>query len=159
MNKRISEFVKLSRTFLNCKFCGKQISKSNFIRHENSCSLNNKNIRSCPVCSKPILNKRFTTCSRGCSNTAYRSKLKESFDLQPKRSTYRDICFAVKKHECIVCGEKEVVDVHHLDQNHENNEIENLIVLCPTHHRYIHTKRLKHIVLEKITGCSSEEER
>ena len=30
--------------------------------------------------------------------------------------------------------------VHHYDENHNNNNIFNLIPLCPTHHVYIHSE-------------------
>ena len=35
-------------------------------------------------------------------------------------------------------AQNKVVEVHHLDKNHENNKIENLVPLCPTHHDYMH---------------------
>jgi hypothetical protein len=36
-------------------------------------------------------------------------------------------------------SEDKIVDVHHLDENRDNNDIYNLIPLCPTHHRYWHS--------------------
>jgi hypothetical protein len=39
-----------------------------------------------------------------------------------------------------LCGEQNVVDVHHLDHNRSNNDPANLIPLCPTHHQYWHSK-------------------
>ena len=38
-----------------------------------------------------------------------------------------------------ICGENKIVSVHHFDENHENNNPENLVPLCPTHHQYIHS--------------------
>lgn len=75
-------------------------------------------------------------------------------EMNVGKETYRDICFKSKKHECVYCGEKELVDVHHLDEDKTNNVIENLIPLCPTHHRYMHTKRLKQKVLDVIRGVA-----
>lgn len=34
-----------------------------------------------------------------------------------------------------------VVEVHHLDGNHFNNDQKNLIPLCPNHHRTLHTTK------------------
>lgn len=41
------------------------------------------------------------------------------------------------------CDEKDVLDIHHIDNENSNNKIENLVVLCPTHHRKVHKGILK----------------
>lgn len=43
--------------------------------------------------------------------------------------------------ECIVCGRRDVIDIHHIDQNRSNNNPSNLIHLCPSHHALIHRKK------------------
>lgn len=43
-----------------------------------------------------------------------------------------------------------VVDVHHLDGNHHNNDVNNLVPLCPNHHMAIHTKKYGNLVAEEI---------
>ena len=47
------------------------------------------------------------------------------------------------------CKEKNIVEVHHYDENKKNNSPSNLIPLCPTHHQYYHS-RFKHLVQDKI---------
>jgi len=47
-----------------------------------------------------------------------------------------------KRNQCVVCGYKNSVDVHHWDENNENNKPDNLILLCPNHHREVHLKIL-----------------
>jgi predicted restriction endonuclease len=37
-------------------------------------------------------------------------------------------------HRCAVCGYSDVVEVHHRNGDRTNNDIRNLIVLCPNHH-------------------------
>lgn len=44
------------------------------------------------------------------------------------------------KYVCVVCQEK-ACHIHHIDQNHKNNEEDNLVVLCMRHHDEAHTKR------------------
>jgi hypothetical protein len=39
------------------------------------------------------------------------------------------------------CGFSITVDLHHIDKNRDNNEISNLMGLCPNHHQMIHRLR------------------
>ena len=55
-----------------------------------------------------------------------------------KACGYAVICKQHYEMKCIVCGEKEVIDVHHIDKNSKNNSPDNLVPLCPTHHAYMH---------------------
>lgn len=95
----------------------------------------------CPVCSisfKPK-SKNQVTCSRSCSNTHFRSGVNHhAYD--PDNQNYRTLCFAHHPKVCIICGEDKIVAVHHYDENHENNNIKNLVPLCPTHHQYMHSR-------------------
>jgi hypothetical protein len=121
-------------------------------------------IKKCPVCGKEFEGligsaRQKTTCSYSCSNTHFRSGENnpnwrdEVSDYNTKK--YRTICFNNHKKECIVCGENKIVAVHHYDENHENNSIENLIPLCPTHHQYVHS-RYKDEVIDTINKYREE---
>lgn len=48
-----------------------------------------------------------------------------------------------------MCKENLVVEVHHMDENHENNDIKNLVPLCPTHHQYWHSK-YRYLIEEQV---------
>lgn len=105
--------------------------------------------KECPICESKFKArnnhpKEQRTCSRACSNTFFRSG-----DNHPnwKENAYRTTCFNVHKKECIICKEYKIVEVHHLDSNKSNNSIFNLIPLCPTHHKYWHSKY--RILIEK----------
>lgn len=63
---------------------------------------------------------------------------------------YATICFAYHKKECIICGEQNIVEVHHFDEDHDNNDPSNLIPLCPTHHQYWHS-RYKYMIETVVT--------
>lgn len=129
--------MKKALTKVNCDFCQKPISKSNIKKHEEYCYLNPKNLRECEVCFNPIKNyKTSQTCSYSCANTLFRTGPNNG-NWNPDR--YCSTCFYHHKKECIICGEKNIVEVHHLDENSNNNNPENLIPLCPTHHRYWHS--------------------
>jgi hypothetical protein len=49
--------------------------------------------------------------------------------------------------KCVVCGFDKVVDLHHLDSNKQNASEENLMGLCPNHHKMIHNFRYKEEIL------------
>lgn len=95
--------------------------------------------KECPVCSKKFDTqqghpKEKTVCSIACSNTFFRSGENNG---QFVGAGYRYLCFCYWKRECAIpgCGWNKVVEVHHVDANHDNNVRENLIPLCPNHHR------------------------
>lgn len=115
----------------------------------------------CEFCKKDfIVNNKRTfekqiTCSYTCSNKLFRvGNLHanwKSYDEKPRKAEfYRRICFDKHGKKCIVCDEKFAVDVHHLDGNHKNNDISNLIPLCANHHRYMHMKETKELLIEQI---------
>ena len=107
----------------------------------------------CPVCNLEFETKKGnkrekTTCSISCSNTIFRSgtnngnwKNINDFDSRSRTFAikYRKICFENHKHECIICRENKLLDVHHFDENKFNNNPDNLIPICATHHNYIHS--------------------
>ena len=62
---------------------------------------------------------------RGCGE-------KRNAQRKGKRRPYRKYATP-----CVICG-FEYSDVHHLDENHKNNNPLNLVSLCPNHHRLLH---------------------
>lgn len=54
-------------------------------------------------------------------------------------SDYRDRCLQEQPRECVSCGaEPDEVVVHHIDGDRENNDMDNLTVLCRRCHRKVH---------------------
>lgn len=107
----------------------------------------------CPTCSnkfETLLDNRDekVTCSKSCANTYFRSG-KNNPNWRNDSNNYRKTCFEFNKKECIICGENRIVEVHHLDGNRSNNDISNLIPLCPTHHSYWHSE-YRYIIEDKI---------
>lgn len=82
-------------------------------------------------------------CSRKCANT------KPPSQWHIDRRSYSKICFDHHSRECVVCGESNIVEVHHLNGQHDDNRPENLIPLCPTHHQYWHSK-YKSLVYDRV---------
>ena len=98
--------------------------------------------KTCPVCGKKFQTlkghpREKQVCSCACSNTYFRSGPQHG---NWNQDAYRTTCFYYHEKECIICGEKNIVEVHHYDENKANNSPENLIPLCPTHHQYVHSR-------------------
>lgn len=129
-----------------------KLSANHFSKNANHFSKYKIVIKDCPVCKDKFETKighprEKETCSRSCANTYFRSG-----DSNPnwKEDTYRTTCFQYHDHKCVVCDENKILDVHHYDGNRENNKKENLIPLCPTHHRYWHSKYRN--IIEKLVN-------
>ena len=41
---------------------------------------------------------------------------------------------------CTVCGFNKIIELHHLDKDTSNNSDDNLVGLCPNHHRMLHNR-------------------
>lgn len=162
-----------------CEFCGKEFLKQERfikIRNHNYCSsecshnATNKQVETvCDYCGKSYMVKPSRLlqsksglhfCCRKCKDEAQKIKsgFKElqlphygitKFEDYTPQNVYQRLCFDNHPHKCCVCGEENVVAVHHFDGNHNNNEPSNLVPLCPTHHCYIHS-RFKDLIIDKV---------
>ncbi len=45
--------------------------------------------------------------------------------------------------QCIICGFDKIVGLYHLDGDRKNNSKDNLIGLCPNHHKMIHNSQFR----------------
>lgn len=52
---------------------------------------------------------------------------------------FRWVCFQHHDRKCVVCGESGPLDVHHLNEIETDQSPDNVIPLCQTHHRYLHS--------------------
>lgn len=78
-------------------------------------------------------------CSRECGNK-HKNQLRKESGEWDNSLNYRKKAFDIYEHKCCVCGWDEdfrILEVHHIDENRENNIIQNLCILCPTCHRKI----------------------
>jgi len=94
----------------------------------------------CAVCGKPILSGlNRITCSRACSNK-YRIGIKYKLG-RPRDKVVLERAMKIRLIEtrgriCERCGynKTEVLQVHHKDNNHSNNNTNNLELICPNCH-------------------------
>lgn len=99
----------------------------------------------CPQCNKPFTFKTSEpreTCSHACANTyfAYKQGAKNRKDGSTTYVSTLHKYFVENKRieKCCACEETRVLDVHHVDEDRLNNDISNLVFLCPTHHAVYH---------------------
>ncbi len=132
-----------------CIICGKPIYKRKVEIERNKgrvfCSLicygiGSRKEKPCLECGKLILagqNKK--TCSRACSNK-YRSGIKYLVDRpKDKVKHYQSIKLRLieqRGRKCERCNysQYEILQVHHKDRNHTNNDFLNLELICPNCH-------------------------
>ena len=95
----------------------------------------------CKRCGRSMPMHAKGLCA-GCYHFVFRLEdnkawnYKKWYNLDPE--VYKKIT-----EKCVVCGFDKVVDLHHLDENHKNNELTNLIGLCPNHHKMLHDFRYR----------------
>ncbi len=132
-----------------CVHCGERFQTANILLHEEACS---KQKNACVQCHKLTRNALY--CSQNCSAIANNKngsigykKYRKNNNIT-KKKTYRDVCFETWEKRCAMCGWDLSIDVHHIDDNHDNNDPRNLIPLCQNHH--MKTRMIEHKVQFKI---------
>ena len=137
---------------IKCKKCGYiwEISPATLMPS----SMKKSNFSGCPECKYETIEcdychkifKRlkseiktksgYNYCSKECGNR-HKNKLITNWD---NSVNYRRNAFNIYPHKCSICGydeDERILEVHHLDENHNNNDIKNLIILCPNCHKKI----------------------
>lgn len=110
----------------------------------------------CIICSSEyIFNGREFTKKYEQSNYCSRSCANNRRDWWKNNATnYRTIAFNNWDHKCAICSFDKIVAIHHVDENHNNNDPKNLIPLCPNHHEMVHSKwgdEIKPIIENLVT--------
>ena len=94
----------------------------------------------CPRCQRTKLHGAKGFCMP-CYQTTFHLDRTKQYRIFKEYNLKEDIYKKITN-KCLLCNFKHIVDIHHLDKNHKNNDLKNLIGLCPNHHKLIHT--LKH---------------
>lgn len=98
----------------------------------------------CVVCGAPILaSTNAKTCGRACANknrVGIRYKIGSPKDKVKDERSIKLRLMASRAQKCERCeyDRKEILNVHHKDRDHDNNDIGNLELLCPNCHAEEH---------------------
>lgn len=95
----------------------------------------------CKCCGKSKEHHSRGMCSNCVQKKFYYDKIKR-FNIKQYHNISLELWKEVTK-KCIICGFDKIVDLHHLDHNKKNNSKDNLIGLCPNHHKMIHDLRFE----------------
>ena len=118
--------MKSTKVKTQCAKCGKEIYKSLYeIKNSKTGNV---------FCSK--------SCACSYNNTHFRTQENHPNWKGGKVGSKEHMILAYRNYipECAVCGEndRDMLEVHHIDFNHSNNELDNLIILCANHHLKLH---------------------
>ena len=124
----------------SCKRCGKvkKIRAFGLCSHCYGYYGDSAHLKECPICKK-----MKPTHAKGICHNCYLKKYKYHFIKSNNIRKWHnglsyDIWLSVTK-KCIICGFDKCVDLHHMDRNKNNKSPENLVGLCPNHHKMVHT--------------------
>lgn len=135
-----------------CQVCKKGFIYNSYMSQGKFCSLHCSGKskqkyqdikRVCKQCSKrfiwTVLKQGATTSGLFCSHKCW---------IQFKRENandYRIKAFALLSNECFYCEKKDrnTLQVHHIDKDSFNNDIENLRIVCTTCHKKQHSDSIK----------------
>ena len=104
----------------------------------------------CAYCGKQITNTNKKYCDRICMRKAFTHIGESNSNWSNTHSTARIINnLFLHKDKCEKCGKTGKLDIHHIDENPNNNNLENLMCLCRSCHMKIHRPK----PLCKVDGC------
>ena len=108
-----------------CKYCGKRLERRFYPKcnkfEDMGCFIRRK------YCDRECMRKAFTHIGENnsnWSNTHYSARRINNLFLH--------------KDKCELCGKTGKLDIHHIDENPNNNNLNNLMCLCRSCHMKIH---------------------
>lgn len=107
----------------NCQYCGKELVRKQFKSKKEDMA---------------VFRKR-KYCDRECMRKAYIKVGYNTASFTDSHATARKIKeLFIDIDYCEICGKKGRLDVHHKDHDYNNNNLDNLMVLCRSCHSKIH---------------------
>ena len=88
--------------------------------------------------------KRRLYCGRDCMRRGFVKRDAASQKWGESHHSARKIIYLIEQREkvCELCGSTRNIDVHHKDCNYQNNESDNLMLVCRSCHMKIHRNKM-----------------
>jgi len=125
---------KMLHAFGKCYHCYRKTYKSPII--------------TCKVCGKAKEHHSHGMCKNCVQKKFYYDQIR-GFNVKKRHNISFELWQEITK-KCMICEFDKIVDLHHIDYNEKNNSRENLVGLCPNHHKMIHDMRFKNEIESQI---------
>jgi len=102
----------------------------------------------CTRCKREMILHAKGLCP-GCYNFVFHLEENKNRNREKYHNIDLDLYNEITK-KCVLCGFDKIVELHHLDENHKNNLRENLVGLCPNHHKMFHIYQFKHEIIKSL---------
>ncbi len=138
------------RKIIKCPGCGKEVE-----HHAKGYCYNcykrlawKRKKKVCKRCQREMPIHAKGLCG-GCYNFVFHLDKNKAWSQMKlyglKYDTYKKIT-----EKCVICGFDKIVDLHHLDEDKQNNSENNLIGLCPNHHQMLHNFQFRKEIRELL---------
>ena len=104
--------------------------------------------KECKRCKRILPLKAKGLCG-GCYNTIFMLEVTKDHNHRLRHNIYSDLYNKITK-SCAICSFDKIVDLHHLDENKANNSKDNLVGLCPNHHKMFHDLRYRNEIAKQL---------
>lgn len=141
--KRINYAKKHNKNLFCSRQCASEYKVSSILSYCNNCNKEIKVLKSRKDKSKSNLFYCCKSCAISKNNQLRQGENHPNY--QNGRAIYRKIALDYYGTKCEICkySIEECLEIHHIDRDRNNNSLENLVVLCPTHHTEVHKGILK----------------
>lgn len=109
----------------------------------------------CKRCKRELPHHAKGLCA-GCYNTVFNLENAKAHNYKKWHNISLEL-YKKLTEKCFLCGFEKVVELHHLDKNRENNSEDNLIGLCPNHHKMIHISKYRGEIIDQINEIFKRE--
>lgn len=105
-------------------------------------------LQKCKRCERMLPHHAKGLCA-GCYNTIFHlENAKHHFRI--KRYGIDDNTYKNATQKCILCGFDKLIEIHHIDKNRRNNSEDNIIGLCPNHHKMLHSLKYRDEIINEL---------
>lgn len=95
----------------------------------------------CKRCERMLPNHAKGLCN-GCYSSVFHIEKVKKWNTRYYHNIDQELYKKITS-QCAICGFSKIVELHHLDHNRKNNASDNLVGICPNHHKMIHNRAFR----------------